>query len=267
MIRRCAAFCGCSHTRRYAALPKRPCALADGLGRRFSTAAVPATDSLPVAVICYSGGGVRDSGVGAASCRDSDRGGTPLLLVAQPEKISDNRYLSRVHGSAGNGTNGGRTGALTARTSAAIDRRSGLEVAMKLNIAVYQGAGVRGDAARALAVVRRVVARAAARGVRLVVFPELFLSGYNVGAAVRRLAEPAVGPSAEAIAAIAARSRSRGPVRLPGARRPPDLQLGAADRRGGAVDRELPQDPPLRRVGAPGVHARGHAGDARPWAG
>jgi predicted amidohydrolase len=77
---------------------------------------------------------------------------------------------------------------------------------MKLNIAVYQGVGVRGDTDRALAVVRRVVTRAVARGVRLVIFPELFLSGYNTGAAVRSLAEPAVGPSAEAIAAIAVRT-------------------------------------------------------------
>jgi predicted amidohydrolase len=77
---------------------------------------------------------------------------------------------------------------------------------MKLNIAVYQGTGVQGDVARGLAVVRRVVTRAAARMVRLVIFPELFLSGYNTGAAVRSLAEPAAGPSAEAIGAIAART-------------------------------------------------------------
>jgi predicted amidohydrolase len=75
-----------------------------------------------------------------------------------------------------------------------------------MRIAVYQGTGVQGDVARALAVVRRVVTRAAARRVQLVIFPELFLSGYNAGAAVRSLAEPAAGPSAEAIAAIAART-------------------------------------------------------------
>ena len=132
---------------------------------------------------------------------------------------------------------------------------------MKLNIAVYQGTGVQGDVARALAVVRRVVTRAAARGARLAVFPELFVCGYGAGAAVTALAEPAAGPSAEAIAAIADRTGVAILVRLPGTRRPPDLQLGAADRRVGTIDRELPQDPPLRRVGAPGVHARGHACD------
>jgi predicted amidohydrolase len=77
---------------------------------------------------------------------------------------------------------------------------------MKLNIAVYQGTGVQGDVARALAVVRRVVTRAAARGARLAVFPELFVCGYGAGAAVTALAEPAAGPSAEAIAAIADRT-------------------------------------------------------------
>jgi predicted amidohydrolase len=75
-----------------------------------------------------------------------------------------------------------------------------------MRIAVYQGIGVQGDAARALAILRRVVARAADRGAGLVVFPELFVSGYNADHAIRSLAEPAGGPSAEAIAAIAART-------------------------------------------------------------
>jgi hypothetical protein len=35
VIRRCAAFRECSHTGQYAALPKGPHALADGLDRRF----------------------------------------------------------------------------------------------------------------------------------------------------------------------------------------------------------------------------------------
>jgi predicted amidohydrolase len=75
-----------------------------------------------------------------------------------------------------------------------------------MRIAVYQGTGVQGDVARALAVMRRVVTRAAARGARLAVFPELFVCGYDAGAALTALAEPAGGPSAEAIAAIAART-------------------------------------------------------------
>jgi 5-aminopentanamidase len=75
-----------------------------------------------------------------------------------------------------------------------------------MRIAVYQGTGVQGDVAGALAVVRRVVTRAAARGARLAVFPELFVCGYGAGTALTALAEPAGGPSAEAIAAIAART-------------------------------------------------------------
>ena len=78
---------------------------------------------------------------------------------------------------------------------------------MKLTIAAYQGAGVRGDTDRALAAVRRTVARAAASGADLVIFPELFVSGYNAGHAVRSLAERADGPTAEAVAAIAAGNR------------------------------------------------------------
>jgi len=75
-----------------------------------------------------------------------------------------------------------------------------------MRIAVYQGKGVQGDVAGALAVMRRVVTRAAIRGARLAVFPELFVCGYGAGAALTALAEPAGGPSAEAIAAIAART-------------------------------------------------------------
>jgi predicted amidohydrolase len=51
---------------------------------------------------------------------------------------------------------------------------------------------------------RRIVRKAAAQGVGLVIFPELFLSGYNAGAAIADLAEPADGPSAKAIGALAA---------------------------------------------------------------
>jgi predicted amidohydrolase len=46
--------------------------------------------------------------------------------------------------------------------------------------------------------------QAAAQGVELLVFPEMFLSGYNIGAAaVTRLAEAADGPSARQVAQIA----------------------------------------------------------------
>lgn len=52
--------------------------------------------------------------------------------------------------------------------------------------------------------IARATHDAAADDVRLLVFPEMFLSGYNIGAsAVRRLAEPHDGASAEAVTQIA----------------------------------------------------------------
>jgi predicted amidohydrolase len=57
--------------------------------------------------------------------------------------------------------------------------------------------------AGALRRMRRRVSAAAEKGARLVIFPEMFLTGYNVGDAVRTLAEPADGPAASAVAEIA----------------------------------------------------------------
>ena len=72
-----------------------------------------------------------------------------------------------------------------------------------MKIAVYQGEGVSGDIAKALDRLRDQAAEAARAGAGLVVFPELFLTGYNIGEAVFDLAEPADGPSAAKISAIA----------------------------------------------------------------
>src|SRR5919106_2196098 len=73
-----------------------------------------------------------------------------------------------------------------------------------MRLAVYQGPGASGDVPGNLAIIRRVAAHAAAEGASLVVFPELFTTGYNLGTRLRELAEPLSGPSLEAIGAAAA---------------------------------------------------------------
>ncbi|MBT2443037.1 carbon-nitrogen hydrolase family protein [Streptomyces sp. ISL-36] len=74
-----------------------------------------------------------------------------------------------------------------------------------LRTALLQSSGQPGDVAANLAVLADAAERAAATGGRLLVAPELFLTGYAIGDDVPRLAEPADGPSAEAVAALAAR--------------------------------------------------------------
>ena len=61
-----------------------------------------------------------------------------------------------------------------------------------------------GDKEANLAKVRRFAAEAAGQGVRLLVAPEMFLTGYNIAERAWELAEPADGPSAGRAAAIAA---------------------------------------------------------------
>jgi predicted amidohydrolase len=73
-----------------------------------------------------------------------------------------------------------------------------------MRIAVFQGPKEHGDVARNLERLEAVARQAAAEGVRLLVCPEMFLTGYAIGAeAVARLAEPVDGPAARRVAAIA----------------------------------------------------------------
>jgi len=72
-----------------------------------------------------------------------------------------------------------------------------------MRIALYQGAGTPRRPDENRAVMARVAAESAERGCALVVFPEMFASGYNIGDAVFDLAEPADGPTAKALSQAA----------------------------------------------------------------
>ncbi|MEU3298273.1 carbon-nitrogen hydrolase family protein [Streptomyces sp. NPDC006678] len=74
-----------------------------------------------------------------------------------------------------------------------------------LRTALLQSSGTPGDIAKNLEILDTRAAQAAAGGAGLLVCPEMFLTGYAIGADVPRLAEPADGPSAEAVAEIAVR--------------------------------------------------------------
>lgn len=73
-----------------------------------------------------------------------------------------------------------------------------------MRLAVYQGGAVGGDVADQLNHLAEVARRSADAGAGLLVFPEMYLTGYHIGPdAVAALAEPLAGPSAERAAAIA----------------------------------------------------------------
>ncbi|GAB7034745.1 carbon-nitrogen hydrolase family protein [Streptomyces sp. NPDC021749] len=73
-----------------------------------------------------------------------------------------------------------------------------------LHTALLQSSGRPGDVAHNLQVLQDAARAAAAQGAGLLAAPEMFLTGYAIGADVPKLAEPADGPSAEAVARIAA---------------------------------------------------------------
>lgn len=76
-----------------------------------------------------------------------------------------------------------------------------------LRIALYQGpARPPATVADGLAALESAARQAAGRGARLLVTPELSLTGYALGDRVGDLAEPADGDSARALAAVAAES-------------------------------------------------------------
>jgi predicted amidohydrolase len=77
-----------------------------------------------------------------------------------------------------------------------------------LRTALYQGpAGVPASTGDALAALASAARRAASAGARLLVTPEMYLTGYALGDRTAVLAEDADGPSARAVAGIAAEHR------------------------------------------------------------
>jgi nitrilase len=75
-----------------------------------------------------------------------------------------------------------------------------------MKIALGQTIGIAGNAGANLQLMQQMADKAAAQGADLLLLPELFLTGYNIGPQVRQLAEPCDGPSAHEAGAIAARA-------------------------------------------------------------
>jgi len=73
-----------------------------------------------------------------------------------------------------------------------------------MKLAVFQGDAVGGGVSEQLDHLADIAKRAADAGARLLVLPEMYLTGYHIGPeAVARLAEPVAGPSAKKAADIA----------------------------------------------------------------
>lgn len=74
-----------------------------------------------------------------------------------------------------------------------------------LRTALFQSSGRPGSVAGSVELLADAARRASATGARLLVCPELYLTGYAIGDDVPRLAEAADGPAARAVAEIAVR--------------------------------------------------------------
>jgi predicted amidohydrolase len=72
-----------------------------------------------------------------------------------------------------------------------------------MKLAIYQGSGTPSDVAANLILLEQASANAAKQQANLLIFPELFLTGYNIGDAVKECAEPVDGRSLQFAARIA----------------------------------------------------------------
>lgn len=89
------------------------------------------------------------------------------------------------------------------RRTGAVARKRGTVEALRTGLLQGPG-GLPASTAASLAALETAAAEAAGRGARLLVTGEMFLTGYALGDAVADAAEPAGGPAARQIAAIAA---------------------------------------------------------------
>lgn len=71
-----------------------------------------------------------------------------------------------------------------------------------MKLAALQMQAVAGDVAANLARIEKAAREAATAGANLLITPELALTGYGAGEAIRKLAEPAAGEQADRLAAI-----------------------------------------------------------------
>ncbi|GAA0601082.1 carbon-nitrogen hydrolase family protein [Caenispirillum bisanense] len=76
---------------------------------------------------------------------------------------------------------------------------------MPLRIALYQTEGTPGDIDANIAAAEEAAARARAGGAQLLILPEMYLSGYDIGELAYELAEPAEGPNFKRMAEAARR--------------------------------------------------------------
>ncbi|MBW4471589.1 MAG: carbon-nitrogen hydrolase family protein [Stenomitos rutilans HA7619-LM2] len=91
-----------------------------------------------------------------------------------------------------------------------------------MKVGLYQGSGTPLDVTANLELLAHTTATAAKQNVTLLIFPELFLTGYNIGDDVKRLAEPWRGRSLQLAAEIAREHHVA-------------LLFGYAERDGGAI--------------------------------
>ena len=84
-----------------------------------------------------------------------------------------------------------------------------------MKIAICQTAGYPGRVDKNMDQMKQSAAIAADAGAELLIFPEMYLSGYNIGSDLQHLAEPADGPASRMASAIARGSNIAAALRIP----------------------------------------------------